>query len=314
MLDLRRMRVLREVAARGSFSAAAEELYLSQSAVSQQVAALEREVGLPLLVRTPQGPRLTDAGRALVRHAEAAIARLEQAEHELAAITGLAGGELRIASFPSASVTLLTAAVSRFRAAHPEVEISVTEAEPEDSVPQLRAADIDLAITFDYPVLAPASHDRDLERVLLLTESMYVALPRDHPLATRRTVRLRDLAGEPWLCGVRPSSCGEVVVKACVGAGFEPRIAVESDEYQVLEGYIAAGLGVTLLPDLALPTLHDELVVRPTEPAAPKRRVWAATRAEGARSIATEAMVAVLREVGDELADEAARGVAAKAA
>jgi DNA-binding transcriptional LysR family regulator len=314
MLDVRRMRVFREVAARGSFSAAAEELYLSQSAVSQQVAALEREVGLPLLVRTPQGPRLTDAGRALVRHADAAIARLEQAEHELAAIAGLAGGELRIASFPSASVTLLTEALSRFRAAHPAVEISVTEAEPEESVPQLRAAEIDLAITFDYPVLAPASDDRDTERVLLLTESMYVALPPDHRLARRRTVRLDDLADEPWLCGVRPSSCGEVVVNTCLDAGFEPRIAVESDEYQVLEGYVAAGLGVTLLPDLAVPTLREHLVLRPTEPAAPQRRVWAATRAEGARSVATDAMVTVLRQVGEELADEAAGEVAAKAA
>jgi DNA-binding transcriptional LysR family regulator len=314
MLDVRRMRVFREVAARGSFSAAAEELYLSQSAVSQQVAALEREVGLPLLVRTPQGPRLTDAGRALVRHADAAIARLEQAEHELAAIAGLAGGELRIASFPSASLTLVTEALSRFRAAHPAVEISVTEAEPEESVPQLRAAEIDLAITFDYPVLAPASDDRDTERVLLLTESMYVALPPDHRLARRRTVRLDDLADEPWLSGVRPSSCGEAVVNTCLDAGFEPRIAVESDEYQVLEGYVAAGLGVTLLPDLAVPSLREHLVLRPTDPPAPKRRVWAATRAAGARSVATDAMVAVLRQVGEELADEAAGDVAAKAA
>lgn len=304
------MRVLREVAARGSFSAAAEELYLSQSAVSQQVAALEREVGLPLLARTAQGPRLTDAGRVLVRHADAALARLEEAQHELAAIAGLAGGELRIASFPSASVTLLTEAVSRFRAVHQAVEVSIKEAEPQDSLPQLRAADIDLAITFDYPILPPAADDRDLERVLLLTESMYVALPRDHRLARRRTVRLADLADEPWLCGVRPSSCGEAVVKTCVDAGFEPRIAVESDEYQVLQGYVAAGLGVTLLPDLALPTLRDDLVVRPTEPVAPERRVWAATRAAGARSAATEAMVAVLQEVGEELAAEAAGGVA----
>jgi DNA-binding transcriptional LysR family regulator len=314
MLDLRRMRVLREVAARRSFSAAADELYLSQSAVSQQVAALEREVGLPLLARTSQGPRLTDAGRALVRHADAAIARLEEAEQELAAIAGLAGGELRVASFPSASVTLLTEAISRFHDTHPGVQISVTEAEPDESLPQLRAADIDVAITFDYPILPPTTDDRDLDRVLLLTESMYVALPRGHRLAGRRTVRLADLADEPWLCGVRPSSCGETVVKACTDAGFEPRIAVESDEYQVLQGYVAAGLGVTLLPDLALPTLRGDLVVRPTDPVAPRRRVWAATRAAGARSAATEAMVAVLREVGEDLAEEAAGSAAAKAA
>jgi DNA-binding transcriptional LysR family regulator len=113
---------------------------------------------------------------------------------------------------------------------------------------------------------------------------------------------------------VRPSSCGEVIVKTCVDAGFEPRIAVESDEYEVLQGYVAAGLGVTLLPDLALPALRADLVVRPTRPEAPKRRVWAVTRAEGARSAATDAMVAVLGGVGEEIAAGAAGAVAAKAA
>jgi DNA-binding transcriptional LysR family regulator len=314
MLDVKRLRVLREVAGRGSFSAAADALYLSQSAVSQQVAALEREVGLPLLVRTSNGPRLTDAGRALVGHAEAAIARLEEAEQELAAIAGLAGGELRLASFPSASLNLLTGALRRFHESHPAIRTSVVEGEPDETLPMLRHADIDVALVFDYPILPPAAEERDLDRVLLLTESMYVALPHDHPLARRRTVRLANLAEEPWMCGVRPSSCGEAVVKACREAGFEPRIAVESDEYEVLQGYVAAGLGVTLLPDLALPTLRPDLVVRPTRPAAPERRVSAMTRAEGARSAATDAMVAVLREVGEEIAARAAGEIAAKAA
>jgi DNA-binding transcriptional LysR family regulator len=303
MLDLKRLRVLAEVARQGSFSGAADALYLSQSAVSQQVATLEREVGLSLLERTGDGPKLTDAGRTLVGHAEAAIARLEEAEHEVAAIAGLEGGELRIASFPSASVTLLTEALSEFSAAHPRVRLSVTEAEPEVSLPRLRTAEIDLAVTFDYPFLPPAEGDRDLERALLLTESMYVALPRDHPLAGDERVRMSDLADDAWLCGVRPSSCGEAVAKACREAGFEPGIAFESEEYQVLQAYVAAGMGVTLLPDLALPTLHPEVVVRPTEPEAPKRRVWAATRARGARSHATEKMVEVLSSVGERFAD-----------
>src|SRR5918996_3206928 len=303
MLDLKRLRVLAEVARQRSFSSAADSLYLSQSAVSQQVATLEREVGLSLLERTSNGPKLTDAGQTLVNHAEAAIARLEEAEHEVAAIAGLEGGELRIASFPSASVTLLTEPLSEFSAAHPRVRLSVTEAEPEVSLPRLRTAEIDLAITFDYPFLPPAEGDRDLERALLLTESMYVALPRDHPLAGDERVRMSDLADDAWLCGVRPSSCGEAVAKACREAGFEPGIAFESEEYQVLQAYVAAGMGVTLLPDLALPTLHPEVVVRPTEPEAPKRRVWAAMRARGARSRATEKMVEMLSSVGERFAD-----------
>jgi DNA-binding transcriptional LysR family regulator len=303
MLDLKRLRVLAEVAKRKSFSAAADALYLSQSAVSQQVATLEKEVGMALLERTGEGPKLTDAGEALVGHAEAAIARLEEAEHEVAAIAGLEGGELRLASFPSASVTLLTKALGQFSAMHPNVRLSVTEAEPEVSLPRLRAAEVDLAVVFDYPFLPPTESDRDTERELLLTESMYLALPRDHPLASADVVEMADFADQAWLSGVRPSSCGEAVAKACREAGFEPRIAFESDEYQVLQAYVAAGLGVTLFPDLWLPTLHPDVVVRPTEPEAPKRRVWAATRAKGARSQATEAMVTTLREVGERFAE-----------
>ena len=302
MLDLKRLRVLAEVARRGSFSAAADALYLSQSAVSQQVATLEREVGLSLLERTNGGPKLTDAGRTLVDHGEAAIARLEEAEQEVAAIAGLEGGELRIASFPTASAILLTEALAEFSGSHPNVRLSVTQAEPEQSLPMLHAAEIDLALTFDYTTL-PAKDDRDVDRELLLTESMYVALPRDHPLAGADRVRLADLADEAWVCGTRPSSCSEAVVETCRAAGFEPRIAFESDEYPVLQGYVAAGLGYTLLPDLALPTLRSDLVIRPTRPAAPKRRVWAATRVEGARSPATEAMVETLGRVGERVAE-----------
>src|SRR5436190_4328840 len=299
MLDVKRLRVLGEVARQGSFSAAAEALYLSQSAVSQQVATLEREVGMPLLERTRNGPKLNEAGKTLVRHAEAALARLEEAEHELKAIAGLEGGELRIASFASASATLLTEALGEFKGRYPEVQLTVTEAEPEDSLPRLRAAEIDLAIVFDYPMLPPTADERDVDRSLLLTESMYLALPRGHPLAEADTVKLADLADEPWMCGVCPSSCGDVVKAACRQAGFDPDIAFESDEYEVQQAYVAAGLGFTLLPDLALPTLRSDLVVRPTKPDAPKRQVWSATRARGARSAATEAMVGVLRRVGE---------------
>ena len=311
MLDLKRVRVLFEVVRQGSFSAAADSLHLSQSAVSQQVATLEREVGMPLLERTRSGLKLNHAGRVLVGHAEAAIARLEEAQHELKAIAGLKGGELRVASFPSASAILLTEALGEFRGRFPDVGLSVTEAEPEDSLPRLLAAEVDLAIVFDYPMLPAGEEERDINRVVLLTESMYLALPRGHPLARAERVRLSDLADEPWLCGVCPSSCGDVVKQACRAAGFDPRIAFESDEYQVLQAYVAAGLGFTLLPDLALPALRSDLVVRPTAPEAPKRRVWAATRAEGARSAATDAMVGVLREVGERFADEGPVRVAA---
>src|ERR671918_3117491 len=206
MLDVKRLRILREVAQRGSFSAAADSLYLSQSAVSQQIATLEREVRMKLLDRTREGPKLTEAGRVLVVHAEAAMARLDEAERELAAIAGLEGGEIRLASFPSASATLLTEAVSVFHGRYPKVRLSVAEAEPEESLPRLLRGEFDLALSFDYPSV-PTPGERDLERTLVLTESMHLALPKIHPLAERQVVPLAELADEEWLCGSRSSSC-----------------------------------------------------------------------------------------------------------
>jgi molybdate transport repressor ModE-like protein len=309
MLDVKRLRILRAVADHGSFSAAAESLYLSQSAVSQQVATLEREVGMALLDRTREGATLTEAGRVLVDHANAAIARLDEAERELAALAGLEGGEVRIASFPSASATLLTSAVSDFVGRYPKVRITVAEEEPEESLPRLRAGQLDVALSFDYPDV-PASEERDLEYSLLLTESMHIALPPTHRLADRGRVPLGELRDEPWLSGSCASSCAEVVMASCRRAGFEPNIAYESDDYHVLQGFVAAGLGVTLLPDLALPTLRADVVVRPIDPSPPLRRVWAVTRTT--RSAGTQAMLDVLVEVGERFAQQHA-GLAAAA-
>ena len=308
MLDVKRLRILREVAEHGSFSAAAESLYLSQSAVSQQVATLEREVGMALLDRTREGATLTEAGRVLVEHANAAIARLDEAERDLAALAGLEGGEVRIASFPSASATILTSAVSDFVSRYPKVRVTVAEEEPEDSLPRLRSGQLDIALTFDYPEV-PAAEERDLDHSLLLTETMHLALPPTHPLADRARVPLSELDDEPWLSGNCASSCAEVVIASCRLAGFEPNIAYESDDYHVLQGFVAAGLGVTLLPDLALPTLRSDVVVRPIDPSPPQRRVWAATRK--ARSAGTQAMLDVLVDVGDRFARQHAAVAAA---
>jgi DNA-binding transcriptional LysR family regulator len=195
-------------------------------------------------------------------------------------------------------------AVSDFVDLHPKVRLSVTEAEPEESMPRLRAGDIDLALTFDYPAV-PADEERDVERSLLLTESMHVALPKNHPLADQPKVCMADLADEVWLSGDCPSSCGEMVLRACRDAGFDPRVGFESDDYHVLQGFVAAGLGVTLLPDLALPTLRGDIVVLPTDPPAPVRRVWAETRRT--RSAATDAMLGVLVEAGERFAKQHAR-------
>src|SRR5438270_8890666 len=156
MLDVKRMKVLREVAQRGSFSAAAEELGYTQPAISQQISALEREAGTRLLRRGARGVTLTDAGRALVEHSEAILTRLAAAEEELEAIAGLRGGRLRLASFPTAGATLVPLAIAMFSDRHPDVELSLIEAEPEDAISQLKAGEFDVALTFEYSLLPQA--------------------------------------------------------------------------------------------------------------------------------------------------------------
>lgn len=308
MLDVKRMRVLREVVLRGSFSTAAEALHLSQSAVSQQVAALEREVGVQLLDRTSEGPKLTAAGEKLMAHADAVITRLSEAERELVEIAGLEGGRLRLISFPTASATLMTRAMSEFRRRHPQIELQFAEGEPEESVPAVKRGDYDLALAFDF-VSLPEDFGRDTEAELIFEDPMRVALPPGHPLAASQKVDLAALADEDWLCGDKPSSCRAHVIDACRAAGFEPRISFESDDYQVLQGLVAAGLGVGLLPELAQRDPGVEL--REIKPDPPIRRVWAVTRERQSRSPAAEEMLAILRDVGESYSGE--RGLKAAA-
>lgn len=294
MLDVRRLRVLREVIARGSFSAAAESLHLSQSAVSQQIAVLEREVGLPLLERTSDGPKLTAAGEALMEHGDAVICRLEEAEREIAQIAGLEGGKLRLSSFSTASATLMTRALSLFRQRFPNVELEFTEDDPEQTFPALKRGDSDLAVLFDYPAF-PLDFSRDVEAELIYEEPMRVALPPGHPLAGAKSVRIEDLAEEDWLCGAMPSSCRFQVINLCREAGFEPRITFQSEDYGVIKGFVAGGLGVSILPELA--GGHPGIELRPVRGRKPVRRVWAVTRESEARPPAAEQMLGVLREV-----------------
>jgi molybdate transport repressor ModE-like protein len=300
MLDVKRLRILREVAEQGSFSAAADSLHLTQSAVSQQIAALEKETGTRLLDRNHGHVRLTDPGATLVRHADAVVARLEEAERELADIAGLRGGTLRVVTFPTAGATLVAAAVPAFRQKYPSIELALGEAEPEHSIPQLRAGDYDIALAYDFNSV-PFEEDRDVERHFLLEERLQVGLPIDHPLAKRKSVRLEQLADETWACGTKPSSCRENVRQWCLAAGFEPRIGFETDDYQVMQSLIAAGMSVTLLPELLLTGRQPGIKVLDVKPSAPVRRTWALTRACSVRSAATDAMLEVLAAEAERL-------------
>jgi DNA-binding transcriptional LysR family regulator len=299
MLNVARLKVLKEVAYRGSLSSAAEALSYTQSAISQQIAALEAETGMALLERHPRGVSLTAAGQTLVGHAEGILARLDTAEAALSAIAGLRGGRLRMASFPTAGSTLMPVAIAKFRAAYPDVELTLAEGEPEEIVPRLRAGELDLALLFEFDDEQPLPED--LARSPLLQDPMYLALPREHRLAKKAKLRLSELQGEAWVQTSSASPCARHVVRCCHAAGFEPTVSFESDDYQTVQGLVAAGVGVALIPELALSVVREDIVVRALSPAPPVRQVIAATP-EGARLVpATPAMLGVLGQAADEL-------------
>jgi DNA-binding transcriptional LysR family regulator len=305
MLNVGRLKILKEVAYRGSLSSAAEALSYSQSAVSQQIAALEAETGMTLLERHARGVSLTAAGQTLVGHAEGILARLDTAEAALSAIAGLRGGRLRMASFPTAGSTLMPLAIANFRSSYPEVELTLAEGEPQEIVPRLRAGELDLALLFEFDDEEPLP--ADMTRSPLLEDPMYLALPREHRLAKKGKLRLEELQREAWVQTSSASPCARHVVRCCHAAGFEPSVSFESDDYQTVQGLVAAGVGVALIPELALSVVREDIAIRALSPTPPVRQVIAATPA-GARLVpAAPAMLAVLGQAADELTQREAR-------
>lgn len=297
MLDARRLKVLCEVARRGSFSAAADSLGYTQPAVSRQIATLEAETGATLVRRLPQGTALTDAGRLLVSRANAILARLDDAEAELRALQGLRGGRLRLASFASAASSVVPLAVMKFRERRPEVELSVAMAEPADALPRLRSGELDMALSHD-PLSAIDAPSIDL--VHLFDDPMYVAMPTGHALAGTEQLSLSDFADEPWMLSM-PATCADArrFLRACADAGFEPQIALENDDYSAVLGFVAAGLGIAIVPEMVTRVVRADVVIRALDPPPPSRPIVVALPTDY-RTAAAEAMLEVLREVADE--------------
>ncbi|MDQ0992537.1 LysR family transcriptional regulator [Streptomyces sp. V3I7] len=257
MIEARHLRVLRAVAATGSFSAAGRELGCTQPAVSQQMKALEASVGTPLLVRSGREMRLTQAGEALVRHASGILAGLTAAEEEVAAIAGLRAGRVRLVSFPSGSSTLVPTALAALRAEHPGTRVSLEEAEPPRSVELLREGDCDVALAFRYEGAAGAEEWDDLVVRPLLTDRLVGLVPERHRLArtaSSGSVAIGELAGEPWIAGC--PRCRGQLVEVCESAGFTPRIDFATDDYPAVVGLVGAGLGVAVLPQLAVESVR----------------------------------------------------------
>ncbi|MEU0112949.1 LysR family transcriptional regulator [Streptomyces bobili] len=292
MIEARHLRVLRAVAATGSFSAAGRELGCTQPAVSQQMKALEASVGTPLLVRSGRAMRLTQAGDALVRHAAGILAGLTAAEEEVAAIAGLRAGRVRLVSFPSGSSTLVPTALAALRAAHPGTRVSLEEAEPPESVDKLRDGDCDVALAFRYEDAPGAEEWPDLVVRPLLTDRLVALLPERHRLARADSLAIGELAREPWIAGC--PRCRGRLVEVCEAAGFTPRIDFATDDYPAVAGLVGAGLGVAVLPQLAIESVRQRGVRAVTLEPAVRREVVALTLPDLAQVPAVAAMLGQL--------------------
>jgi DNA-binding transcriptional LysR family regulator len=293
MLSLTRLRVLAEVAECGSFSGAADALDYTQSAVSKQVAALEREVGTQLVVREVRPVRLTPAGQALCRHARVVLERLSVAEAELEAIAAVETGRLRVGTYASAGATLVVQAVAAFRQQHPGVHMTLVEAGRHKLVHDVRSGDLDVAAVFDFPGLG-LTVDEGLEARHLLDEPHDLLLPLDHRLAAKKQVTIADLRDEDWLFPTLgpDSPTQKLFTAACTAEGYEPRIVFRVNDCEMHQALVAAGVGIGFLPRLALHPVHPGVTIKPVAQA-PSRRILAIAL-PGTRTGATEAFLRLL--------------------
>ena len=276
-MDTGWLTVFREIAHTGSFTAAAHELGYTQSAVSRQIAALEADVGATLFDRGARGVRLTEAGRYLLTHADAVLDRLSVARDDLAALRAQAVGRLRVGSFATAGAALVPGAISTLLAERPGVEIRHRDGLTRELVTQVIDGALDVAVIAGYPdriAALPAVRLR-----LLCEEPVLVALPAGHRLAGRRTIRLSDLANEVWIAG--SASPGETLIRATLRQGFAPRIGWVVKEWTGKLGFVAAGLGITLVPALGATGTRPDVVLvglRPQD--TPMRQIHVATAGE----------------------------------
>lgn len=294
MLDLHRLRLLREVHARGTVHAAASVLGYSTSAVSQQLAVLEREAGTPLLERVGRNVRLTPAGRALVARADVLLAEVEAAEAELAAIAaGRLAGVVRVAAFQSAMIRIVAPALRELAQTHPDIRVEVTEAEVEESAPALRLQHLDVVVGDEYEDQPRPLYD-DLRRATLLREQIKLVLPADHPAARRKRVALADLSTMQWAACQPGTGHHHMHLRVCRQlGGFEPDIRHTSDDFLILLELARTTGSATLLPDLVHAHEAPGVAVRPLVEGSVERLVYVLTRQSS-----TPTIVAVATALG----------------
>jgi DNA-binding transcriptional LysR family regulator len=303
MMNLERLRSLHAVATHGSLNAAAEVLNVSASAVSQQIAKLEREVGEPLLEKRGRGVALTDAASVLVAHADRALSVLREAAAELDARRAEVSGELRVAAFATAARGLAPCALRRLGEKFARLRVGLQEIESLDSLPLLLRGDLDLVLAQDWSG-APIPLPDGLERKVLMQDIADIALPRGHRLAERASVTLSDLAREPWISWPVGSNCHDWLVLTLRGLGHEPAIRHTAMEYATQLALVGAGLGAAVLPRLGRSPVPDDVQVVPVTPAL-TRHVYAVWRRDATRRTA---IAAAVEAFGQAAAEASARG------
>jgi DNA-binding transcriptional LysR family regulator len=294
MLDVRRLRVLRELAARGTVAATAEALGYTPPAVSQQLAALEREAGVALLERNGRRRRLTPAGEELVARTEAVLTALEAAEAGLERVTTAVAGTVRLAAINSIHNRLLPGALGALAHRHPGLRITTRELEPADSLPALKLGELDVALAAEYG-FAPIAPDSALERHMLADDPNRVAVPAGHPAAAAPPgkVPIGELAGGPWIAGRGGTFCDAMVVNTCRLAGVEPDIVHRTNDFDVSYALVAAGAGMAIIPELAGPPPSGVALVEPAG-GLQGRRLFAAVRTGAAERPAVAAVLEAL--------------------
>ena len=277
-IDPRRLRVLREVGLRGTVTGAAAGLHLTPSAVSQQIAALSREMGVPLLEKSGRGVRLTGQARVVLAHASVVQAQFERARAELAAFADGTIGTVAVAGFSTAISGLVAPAIRSLACTRPGITVTAVEIEPPDLFTRLDSGDLDVAVAVDHRRVPPRN-DPHYHRIDLLSDPMEAALPVDHPLAGAAEVELADLAGDVFVSAAPGSSCFEVTLGACASAGFNPDVRHHSTDWHAVVSLVAAGCGVALVPRLAQPLARPGLVLRPLAGRGAARNIFVAVRA-----------------------------------
>jgi DNA-binding transcriptional LysR family regulator len=302
MLDLRKLLLLRELHARGTVAAVAEALSYTPSAVSQQLAQLQREAGVPLTERVGRRLRLTDAGLRLVGHADVLLGQLEQAEAELQEAAGSVHGRLRLASLQTPLLSLVPPALDVLAQRHPEVRVELIEMEPEQSLPAVTLGELDVAIAEEYDD-APRRRFPELEREELCRDTIGVALPRDHPLAASgEPLALSDLAGEAWLSAHADTQFAQTQLRSCrLIGGFEPDVRHWANDIAILMALVAAGQGIVLLPGLTDAGRDERIAVRPIADADLGRTIYAFSRRTATGRPSVRALVEALRESAQRL-------------